>query len=74
MGSMSRSMRIATLVELAAWLAAFAWLFSGVDAVTNLMAGLPVALTLIGVRLAASVVVGACVSVWRGLTGSAPPS
>lgn len=59
--------RIALFLELAGWLAVFTWLFAGRDATANLILVLPVALAMIGLRIAASIVVGAFASVWRGV-------
>lgn len=64
---MKPASRAARIIELAIWLAAFAWLFGRGDAGANLIFVWPLVVFVIGVRLLLSVVAGAFASAWRGL-------
>jgi hypothetical protein len=66
---MKPALRTARIIELALWLAAFAWVFSHGDSGANLIFVWPLVVLAIGARLALSVMAGAFASVWRGLAG-----
>ena len=66
---MKTALRTDRIIELALWLAAFAWLFSHGSTGANLIFVWPLVVLAIGMRLALSVVAGAFASVWRGLVG-----